>query len=286
MFKKIIDLLAPDQRRGAAFLFVMMLIGMVLETLGVGFIIPAVGVMTTPDIASRYPIVEPFLKALGSPTQIQLIMGGMMVVFCIYAVKSLFLALLSWVQARFIFQLHASLSQRLFANYLRQPYVFHLQRNSAQLIRNVTTEVNIFTNAAQASLLLMTEVLVMIGILILLFAVEPLGAFLVSVTLGGAAGGFYALIRAHTLKWGTARQLHDGLRIQHVQQGLGGVKDIKLFGREEEFLNQYRIHNYGNARVLKLQHFFRDLPRLWLELSAVAGLVAIVLIIMGQGKPV
>ena len=31
---------------------------------------------------------------------------------------------------------------------------------------------------------------------------------------------------------------HDGLRVQHLNQGLNGIKDIKLFGRQDEFISQ------------------------------------------------
>lgn len=261
-----------------------MFIGMVLETLSIGLVIPVIALLTQDNLAIRYPVIAPLLMALGNPGLQTLIVSGMLVMVAIYFIKTAFLVFLAWRQSKFVFELHASLSQRLFASYLRQPYMFHLQRNSAQLIRNVTTEVNLFTNAAQSSMMLLTEGMVMLGITILLFVVEPLGTLLVSGTLGLAAGIFYRIVRVRVLRWGKERQHHDGLRIQHVQQGLGGVKDIKLLGREADFLAQYKVHNYGNARVLQHQLFLQQFPRLWLELLAVSGLVSVVLVMIGQGK--
>jgi ATP-binding cassette, subfamily B, bacterial PglK len=284
--KKIHQLLTREQRRAAVLVFVVMLIGMALETFGIGLVIPVLGLLSSQDLAASYPVLEPVLEVLGNPTHKQLITGGMLVLAGIYAIKALFLAFLAWNQSRFIYDVQAGLSHRLFTGYLRQPWAFHLQRNSAQLIRNTTGEINQFTgNALIPGMLLLTELLVAIGIGTLLLAVEPVGALLVVATLGLAAWGFQRLTRGHILRWGQARQYHEGLRIQHLQQGLGGAKDVKLLGREVEFFDQYNRHNLGSARAARRQNTIKQLPRLWLELLAVTGLSVLVLVMIGQGKP-
>ena len=75
----------------------------------------------------------------------------------VYLFKNLFLGFLVWRQTRFAYGVQANLSQRLFATYLRQPYTFHLQRNSASLMRNVTGEVNVFTRSIVSFLSMVTE---------------------------------------------------------------------------------------------------------------------------------
>ncbi len=267
-------------------LLLMMLIGMVLETLGIGLIIPALAMMAEGDLATRYPVLAPWLNALGNPSHEQLIIAGMLMLVGVYVIRTLFLGFLAWRQARFVFELQASLSQRLFIGYLRQPYTFHLQRNSAQLINNVVTETNHFTHSGlMTGMTLLTEILVLLGVSVLLLVIEPLGAILVVSILGLAGWGFNRLTRAHILRWGELRQHHEGLRIQHLQQGLGGAKDVKLLGRESDFLAQCRLHNSGIARVGQRQTALQALPRLWLELLAVIGLAALVLVMLKQGKP-
>lgn len=283
--QKLWALLTSQERRGAVALLGFILIGMVLETLGIGLVIPALALMKQSDLAARYPALVPWLNRLSNPSHEQLVLAGMLTLVGVYAFKALFLAFLAWRQARFVFGLQANLSQRLFTGYLRQPYTFHLQRNSAQLIRNVTGEVGLLSGSLSAGLTVLTEILVMLGISVLLCAVEPLGTLFVVSTLGLAGWGFHRLTRGRILRWGKARQLHDGLRIQHLQQGLGGAKDVKLFGRENDFLAQYRVHNVGSARVGQRQTILQQLPRLWLELLAVIGLAALVIVMIGQGKP-
>jgi ATP-binding cassette, subfamily B, bacterial PglK len=283
--RKILDLLTAAERRSAVRLLGLMFIGMALETLGVGLVIPAIVLLTRADIAHNYPALQPALHALGNPSQYSLVIGGMLVLVGVYLIKTLFLALLAWRQMRFAFNVQAQLSQRLFSLYLRQPYTFHLQRNSAQLIRNAINEVGVFTfNAILPGMLLLTESLVLLGLCSLLLVIEPLGALIVASVLGAAAWGFHRLTRGRIASWGEARLHHEGLRIQHLQEGLSGAKDVKLLGRETEFLDQYRVHNVQSARAGQFQLTLTQLPRLWLELLAITGLAILVISMLAQNR--
>lgn len=287
VLKKIWSLFEPAQKRAALILLGMMLIGMVLETLGIGLVIPALALMTKADLAVRYPAITPALAALGHPTQMQLIVGGMLILVGVYAVKTMFLSFLTFIQLKYVFGVQESLSNRLFTIYLRQPYSFHLQRNSGQLIQNVVNETTQFTQSAlNPGMMLLTELIVLAGIVVLLLLIEPLGSFVMMVTLIITAFFFGGVTKRRVFNWGKARQFHDGQRIQHLQQGLGSAKDVKLLGREDEFITQYAKHNRNSAIMGERQHFLAALPRLWLELLAVIGLAVLVLGMLAQGKAV
>lgn len=284
--RRLLALLEPAQLRAALILLFLMLIGMVLETLGIGLIIPMLAIVTEPAAASRFAFLGDLLARFGStsPESSIVIMLGLLV--AVYAVKAVFLAYLAWRQAHFVFAIESGLSRRLYAGYLRQPFTFHMQRNSAILIRNVTTGVGQFAGAIMAANVLASELLVLGGIAALLIYAEPLGAALVGGALGLAAYSFHHFTKERILRWGGARQYHEGQRIQRLQQGLGGVRDVKMLGREMEFISQYEVHNASNARIGRRQSMVTALPRLWLELLAVIGLVGLVFVMLYQGKPV
>ncbi|TXI95627.1 MAG: ABC transporter ATP-binding protein [Burkholderiaceae bacterium] len=286
IYRKLWGVLRPVDRKAAVVMCLLLFVGMLLETLGVGVVVPAVALMGTVDFAVTYPFLVPVLEYFGNPSREELVISGMVCLVVVYAVKSMFLAFLAWRQACFVFDLQESLSQQLFAGYLRQEYTFHLQRNSALLIRNVIGQVGDFAHVIQQGLLLATELFVLFGISILLLSVEPLGALLVVFSVGAAGVGFHRSTRGRIVRWGEARQHHEGLRIQHLQQGLGGAKDVILLGREDEFLDQYRKHNAGSARIGRRHTTLQALPRLILELMAVTGLAVLVLVMVLQGKSV
>ncbi|MDO8463818.1 MAG: ABC transporter ATP-binding protein [Gallionella sp.] len=286
-FRKIWDILTHTERNQALVLLVLMLIGMILETLGVSLVIPAITLLIQDNLAARYPVIGPVLVALGNPDQQTLIIGGMLTLVAVYFIKALFIAFLAWRQTRFAFGIQAQLSQRLFTTYLRQPYTFHLQRNSAQLIRNAVNEVSVFSSdAILPGMLIITECMVMLGIGSLLLLIEPLGTLIVGLVLGAVAWAFHRVMRAKVTLWGKARLYHDGMRIQHLQHGLGGAKDVKLLGRESDFLAQYSVHNTQSAQMGQLQGTLLQLPRLWLEFFAVAGMTLLVLSMLAQGRDI
>ena len=262
-----------------------MLIGMLFESLGIGMLMPVLAVMTQGDLSGNYPKLVPLFEALGSPSQEQLVVGGMIALAFIYLLKSLYLAFMTWYQMHFAFGVQASLSRNLLDVYLSQPYTFHLQRNSAQLIRNVVTETNLFAQTGlMALLMLMTELIVLLGVGVLLFLIEPLGATLVVCVLGATGWFMHRVTKYRITRWGEERQEHEGFRIQHVQQGLGGIKDVILRGREQDFLSVYNIHNEGSAHAGRRYTTLQAMPRLMLEVLAVSGLVVLVVVMVMQGK--
>ena len=282
--KNIWGLLLPGERRSAFVLLINMLIGVGLETLGVGLVIPALSLFTQKNFAARYPALLPVLNFFGNPDQHALVVGGLLLLLGVYVVKAVFLVFLAWKQNRFTFGIGERLSLRLFTIYLRQPYIFHLQRNSAQLIRNVTNEVSIFTgNVLTPIMQLFSESLIVVGLCLMLLLAEPIGTLSIVCVLGLTSWSFFRFTEGRITRWGKDRQHHEGQRIQHLQQGLGGAKDVKLLGRENDFLKQYSIHNRESSKVGRLNNTIQQLPRIWLELLAVCGLVALVLVMLAQG---
>ena len=285
IFLKIHYLLSPSERRKTLYLLILMFIGMLLETLGIGLIIPVMTIMLQDNVVEKFPAIVSIVSFNNNnPSQESLIVSAMVGLVAIYLVKNTYLAFLIRNQTNFSFSVGVNLSQRFFSFYLNQPYAFHLQRNSAELIRNVGGEVGTFVGIITSSLMLITEFMVLIGIIILLLFVEPLGALTVAVMLGLTSWCFYQVTRKRISKWGKERQFHDGLRIKHLQQGLGGVKDVKLSGREKYFLSKYDEHNKESARVSKLATILQSYPRLMFEFLVIIGLAALVITMIGQGQ--
>lgn len=285
--RKLYSFLTPPERRRLAWLAGLMTSSAVLETFGIGLVIPAIAVLTQPDLASAYPAVVPALNALGNPPQAVIVSAGMFLLVVAYFAKSAFAAFVVSRQTRFTFELQGRLSDRLFTLYLRQPYAFHLQRNSAQLIRNLVNEVReLSLTAVMSGMLLVTEGLVICGIATLLLFVQPVGAIAVVTVLGLAVAAYQRAIAPHVRRWGQERQHHEGMRIQHLQQGLGSVKDVKVLGCEEEFAAQHHEHNIASARAARQHYTLLEVPRLGLEFLGVVGLTVLVLTMLAGGRDV
>lgn len=285
MYIRIWGLLTKGERDRLFYLLILMSIGMILETMGVGLVIPALVLLTREDFSTQYPFLGELSQHVlnGANHNIFVIYGMLFLVF-IYLIKAIFLAYLAWQQSKFSYGVQVNLSKKLFTTYLLQPYTFHLQRNSAQLIRNATNEVAMFRDTLILGISLIAECLVVVGLCSLLFIIEPKGAAIVLFTLAIAGMVFQKFTRKLISQWGVARHYHDGLRIQYLQEGLGGAKDVKLLAKEDYFINEYDKHNIQSGRVGQLQSTVTQLPRLWLETLAIAGLALLVTSMLLQGR--
>lgn len=284
LISKIWQVLTSSERRGLVVLMVLITFGTVLEALGVSMVVPAIVLITQDDIGVRYPAVAPLLDWLGNPTQESLVVWGLTSLVGIYFVKAVYLSFLAFVQTRFIFNVRLRVAEQLFHTYLTQPWTFHLQRNSSQLMRNILSETQQLTQSALTPMMrIVTELLLLAGLLTILLIAEPVGALSVGLILGLASLAFYGSVRRPVNRWGQVRQHHEQFVIQHLQQGLNGVKDVKLLGRESEFVQHYRDHNQAATRMIRNQNLLSQMPRLWLEFLAVVGLAVLVASMLYRG---
>lgn len=277
------QILDKNQQRQAVFLLCLMVVGMGMETISISLIVPVMTLLVKPSSEDAW---ERYIGtySVGASTS-EIVLVGIAVLTLVYIIKTAFLAYQYWAQSKFIFDVQAELSNRLLRIYLEQPYIFHLERNSAQLLRNITTEVAQYgINAVSPLLSLISELLVLAGLAALLLYIEPIGAIVVIAVLGVSGALFYILIRFRATTWGSRRQSHEGLRIQHLQQSLGAAKEVLVFGCAEEFLKRFNYHGRLSAKFGHFQHALQLLPRLWLELLGVLGLCILVLVMVLQGK--
>ena len=173
-FLKSFAILEKSLSKSAIVLFFMMLISMVIETLSIGMVIPAISILLDDQSFFKNDLAMTFLDYLGNPSRDMLIIITMIAIVIIFAIKSFYLVLFNWFQARFIFNVQISLSDKLFSGYIWQPYLFHLSRNSSSLIRNIITEVNSFASCTTSIIILFTEILVFLGISILLIIYDSI----------------------------------------------------------------------------------------------------------------
>jgi ABC-type bacteriocin/lantibiotic exporter with double-glycine peptidase domain len=277
--QQIRDVLSPAARRSVWGLLALVLLSTVLESLSVGVVVPVLSALADPGWIERHPSVAGIAAALGATSSSALAIWAMAALVCVYAIKTVCAATLAYCESRFAYAIQAQLSTRLFAAYLRQPWVFHLQRNTAELIRNCTVEPHYVAVLTSSALYVLSEVLVSLAIVALLIMMEPRGALVALVTFGGSVAAFHYVVRGRLARWGELRQDLERDQLRHLQQGFGGVKEIKLCGREGYFEQAFTARNTGVAHTLHRQQFVGQLPRLWLESVALLGIAVLVVVV-------
>jgi ATP-binding cassette, subfamily B, bacterial PglK len=274
-------ILTKVERRRMVFILLLMLIGSVLETFSLGLVVPAVGLLIKPNYVQNFPAIDNFL---GHPSEVQFAVIAMTALVIIYILKCSFLLWSAWVQGGFSIGITARLGKELFENYMYQPYPFHLQRNSSVLIRNSQNSVSLMGGVFDPMLSIMTDSLVTLGLFALLIKLEPIGSLTTLAVFGISAWLFRRFTNARIKRWGEAQNNYRGMIIQHLQQGLGGVKDVKILGREDYFVSEYSNQLVGNAAVIRRFSVSQMLPRTGLEILTIFGLAVLVSTMVVAGK--
>jgi ABC-type multidrug transport system fused ATPase/permease subunit len=282
-FSKINSLLSKKDKLRAFKLFVLMMFGMLLEIAGVGLIIPILALINNNEMASNNIYFSKFLELINSFENISALLVAMIFFGLFYMFKALYLIYLSWEQSKFVFLLQAKLSNNLFLGYLKNPYTFHLQKNSAELHRNVDETADIAAGVS-ACAIFVSESLVLIGILILLLAIEPVGTLIVVMLFILASSSLYFFTKNALHNYGFQRHHNESHRLRHLKHGLNGIKIIKAFGFEVFFADKFSYYVNSIAKVNKKQTVVKGLPKILLEVITVLSLVFLVSVLTIQGQ--
>jgi ABC-type multidrug transport system fused ATPase/permease subunit len=276
--------MTPAQKRSAVGLVALMLVSTLFEMLGIGLILPGLTVLSGTKPSREPGWTSTILAALGNPTRMQVVVWGAVGLLGIYLSKAAVVLLTAYRGARFVRQLDRSICERLFRMYLTQPWACHLRRNSADMIRNITSVAGI-ADACASTLNALAETLILAGVGAVLLWLDPVATLVVGMLAAASTWLLDRVFKQRSRRWGELRHDYHGRLTKTVHQGLGGVKDAKMRGCENHFFEQFSRHAAMVAAVSERQSFVFVVPRLWHELVGVAALCLLTLILMWQGKP-
>lgn len=281
---KVYKLLDKKDRFQVTVLFMIMVFGSFLEVLSIGAIIPYILLIGDPEKIESYPFLQEISDYLGldSLRELLLVLGGVLIF--IFLFKNLYLIISNFLQSKFAYKKYKQISSRLFNTYLEKPYIFHLQRNSAALLRNIQLVQNISQSIILPLLYIASEVIIVMAILALLFTVDVLSTVIVIVTLSFFSSVFYFLIRKKLKKWGNINKHQSAQVIQQVNQGLGGIKETKILGAEKYFSNSFTDHLRRLARVNLYQRVASKFPMYYIEMIIISLIILIMIFHLLLGK--
>lgn len=158
------------------------------------------------------------------------------------------------------------LADRLFEGYLSMPYEFHLRRNSAELIRNAYDNVHqLVTGVFKPLATLFAESVLVLVMLIVLLVASPVATAVVTGLMLFTVAVTFAIVQPRLQRLGAERQDAAKSAMQHLQQGLGGLRDIKILGLEKGFASSFRRSRAVMSRAEYLQGTLAYLPRVSIE---------------------
>jgi ATP-binding cassette, subfamily B, bacterial PglK len=280
----LLHILDLRTRRRIGGLVGMMVVAAAVEAFGIGLIMPFIAAVSGPESVARSALVQHLFSWSAASSWNDFMFLAAVALLTVFIAKNAFLALLAYVQAKVGYSAYRSLSQRLMHAYLTKPYAFHLQRNSAELIRNVTLEVNgVITGILLPLLGLLAEVLVLVALLALLLAVDAIVAIAAIGSLAVAAWLAQRFMKQPIERFGQHRLASSADQIRWLNQGIGSVKETKLLGREAFFESAFARANTAYTEASRVIVTLNQLPRLLIETFTVTGMLIVVMVLLARG---
>ena len=278
---KILDLLTPRERKSGAIVLAMVLIMALIETAGVASVMPFLAVLANPEVVETNRYLAQLYDALGfQSTQAFLMALGigsfLIVVFGAFFRLGTQYALQRWAHMR-----RHSVSQRLLAGYLRQPYEFFLNRNTADLSKSILSEVEELTQKVfQPGIQLIAygiTALILIGLLVVM---DPWIALVVTGIVGGSYILIYVAVRGLLGRIGRDRASANRERFIAANEVLGGIKDIKVLGGEEVYLDRFRGPSVRFSKHQASSAVIGLVPKHLIEAIGFGGVLALAIYLM------
>ena len=283
LFAQVWEMLTARHRARAVLVLLTILAGTVLEILGVGLIIPVVALLNQPDFDTSWPVVKSLHASLGSPPQSTFVLWALGGLLGVFVIKNAFLFLSTYRQVRFLADIQAELSGELVAGYLNRPYAYHVQHPTADLLQKINGELpSLMQGVLSPILWIISESLVVVGILLLAIWVNPLGTLVAMGGLGFALWAYYHLFKTRVEFWGRQTQQNAQGMYQQMQHGFGGIKEVKIFGRENFFCAAFARHAAGFAQNVGRHNFLAQSSRHIIELLVISVLLGAIIFLVAR----
>ena len=255
-----------------------MVISAIMEMVGIGSIPAFILIVASPSKVLQHPVTGPVMEWLGIESGRQLLMVGSFGLIGFFIAKGVLTTLINYIKVRFVQFKFRELSQRLFSLYMQAPYSFHLGRNSSELLRNVNHETHVIIHNVFIPLLSMAlDGISLLFIMAMLIAVEPLFSLIALGGLGGLSWLFMRVIKKRTERFGKDELLQRKVSNKIVMEGIAGLKDIRVLGRERDFLKQYSVSLKRKSDAQFFRVFIQSLQRPVFETITVMGVLGLAL---------
>ena len=251
----------------------------VLEALGVGLIAPFLAVAADPSIA-RDSFISGLLQQFNLQTDSEIVTGLAVTLIVLFCIKTAVYFLCKLYILKYSYWQKNQLESRLMRTYLRIPYIFHLNKNSAVLIKNIAIESHQFTTNNLIPLLEIIANIIVMGVLLALLAYSDISLLIVALAIILPTIIVFARLSRRVKLWGEVMSTSNQNMIAAVNHGLGGLKETKVIGCEGHFEEELDAYSKEYAAAAVWADGFKVLPRVSIE--AILVIFLLVFIVFSQ----
>ncbi|MCD7726111.1 MAG: ABC transporter ATP-binding protein/permease [Clostridiales bacterium] len=283
MLQKVSYLFDKKQKRQLGGLAVLILIGGVLETLGVSMMLPVVQVIMDPDSIMDNELVRRIVDILHIESSRQLIILMLGTLIGLFVVKNAYLLFQTYVQNTFITRNRNRMISRVMREFLNRPYEEYLGADIPTVFRLTDSDIPNAFELVLVMIQMVTEIVVSAFICIVLVVVSPVMSIFIVVIFLVMTLIITKVLKPRLNRIGRTNQSIQSRIAKWRIQSIYGLKDVKVLHREEFFVRNYYESGAIGANVARNYAVLNNLPRLLIETVFIAAMLLFIMIYMLRG---
>lgn len=269
ILKKLLFFLTPLERKRASLILIMIIIMAILDMIGVASILPFIAILSNPSLIETNSFLNAmfqFSKNFGIETNQDFLFFVGMMVFVLLITSLLFKAITAYVQFNFVQSCDHSIGKRFFEGYLHQPFGWFLNRNSAEIGKNILSEVQqLIANGINPMMELIAKSSIIISLLSLMIFVNPYVTITTICIFGFAYGLVFFFIRKILSRIGKKRLINNQLRFSIISEAFGAIKAVKMGEMEKYYIDKFTDPSKIFTQTTASSLILAVLPRFILE---------------------
>lgn len=281
--KKFLELLSSVEKKKLIILMFMILIMALVDMLGVASIMPFMAVLANPELIETNKILaEMYVYSKSADKEYFFFILGL-IVFFILVFSLFFKGMTTYFQIQFAMMCEYTIGKRFIDGYIHQPYVWFLNRHSAELGKNILSEVQtVILNVVMPFITIFSQGAVVIAIFVLLLFIDTLLSLSVCFFLGLFYFGIYKIMSRKLSSIGQSRLEANEGRFTAVIETFAASKEIKIGNHEDVCIKRFSNPAKIYAKQQIAAEVISTLPRFMFEAIAFGGLMLVILYLMSS----
>lgn len=284
LMKRLFYIFPCKQRWQFAGLFILQLIETLLDFFGISLILPFVNILVNAESlhgAGWYGLVS---RLIGAEDTASVLLFITLLMIAVYIVKNLFMLFLLNLRVRFIGTNKVKMGTKMITCYMHKPYTFHLQRNTAEIIRNINGDVGGAFTVISSIFSLISDVLIVAALVVYLFAVDFAMTLGVMGALAVCSAIYFLFVRKAIRNMGQKNRKVTARMYKAIQQAMGGIKEVKIMGREKYFAEVYQNAGIESVRLSKRYSVISAIPARLIETLCMCTILGILALKIASGE--
>lgn len=281
--KKIYFILNNKNKKKTFLIGFMMLIGAIMESLGVSMIMP---LMTSILGTSKWDATwygKVIAEIFHVEDQSAYIRVLLLLLMAVYIVKNLYLIVEYYAQYTFIAKCRYDMQQKLVHKYIYRPYTFFLDSSTGDIVRVISTDTNQTTNILTNLLIFYTEIIVCAVLIITVFIISFRIALFLAIVLTVELLVITFILKPLMTRFGNIQREETSATNKWVLQAITGIKSIKVSNTERFFEKKYSKHAMQVIQSEIKSQTLSNMPRLIIEACTVSAVLLLFMFSLSQG---